>query len=237
MEDNSYPIEKYKNRALIINEKMFFSRNLVTLPLQYHKYIDDVILPYGALVNRIEKLAYDILEDNRGHDIILVTIMKSSLMFSNYLQKYIMEIKKYKDFQNDVFYEYITSTSYVDSTSTGETKILTSLDVFKSFKGKNIIIIEDMYDSGTSLNYLIELIQKYEPKSIKIAMLCIKQNPKNLKYNLNIDYVGFIIPRNTFVLGFGMDYNELFRDLNHMCVCSEEGQKLLNDKFEINKDK
>lgn len=228
---DDYPINQYKKRSIEVTPNFYFDTDLVSVPLEYKKYISQVVITYGFIIDRIEKIARQIVEENGHKDITLLVIMKSSLLFSHYLLKYITEIKKSKDYGGNVYYEYISSTSYLNDKSTGEVKINTPESIFKNLKGKDVIIIEDMYDTGNSLDHLIKYINKFELKSLKIAMLFLKKNKANLIYKLFIDYLCFIVEANAFVIGFGMDYNELFRDLNHLCLCSDEGLKLLKEKF------
>ncbi len=228
---SSYPLDNLKDKCVIVQPDHFFNIDLVSIPQEYKPYLSQVVLTYGFITDRIEKLSKQILEENNKADITFLVVMKSALLYSNYLLKFITEIKKDIKFEGSVYFEYISSTSYSDDKSTGEVKINTSDSVFEKLKGKNVIIVEDMYDSGLSLNHLLKYLSKFEFGSIKISSLFVKRNPENLKYQLNIDYVGFSIPENTFIVGFGMDYNELFRDLNHSCVVSPEGLLLLKEKF------
>ena len=230
-EENDYPIDQYKKRSIEVTPSFYFDVDLVSIPLEYKKYIDHVVLTYGFITDRIEKIARQIVEENGHKDITLLVIMKSSLLFSHYLLKYITEIKKNKDYGGNVYYEYISSTSYVGDKSTGVVKVNTDESVFSNLKDKDVIIVEDMYDTGKSLDHLVKFIKSFGIKSLKIAMLFLKKNKKNLQYNLFIDYLCFIVEQDAFVIGFGMDYNELFRDLNHLCLCSDEGLKLLKEKF------
>ena len=92
---------------------------------------------------------------------------------------------------------------------------------FKDFevKGKNIIVVEDIYDSGSSLNQMDAALRAFQPLSLEYAIIFHKKNPKNLKYNHYSKYIGFFIP-DYFVIGYGLDYNEQFRDLSHLAVIS-----------------
>lgn len=230
-----YPIDKYIDRAIKINKENYISTNLLTIPIEYRKYIDKIILPYGYINDRVENLARQIVQENNHKDLVLLVIMKSSLMYSHYLIKYITEIKKNKDFGGKIYYEYISSNSYKNDKSSGEVKINTSEETFKKLEGKDIIIIEDVYDSGTSLNYLVNFINKFKPNSLKINVLFLKENKANLKFdNFDINYLGFILPNDSFIVGYGIDYNECFRDLNHLCEVSENGYELLKKELNIN---
>ena len=224
-----YPLEKYKDKSIIVTPEFYYSTDLICFPKDSKKYLEKVILSHGTITDRIEKMALDIMETNPGKSITFLVIMKSALMYSNYLQKFIINHKKTTD-TGFYYYEYVTISSYHDDKSKGNINIKTDESVFKSLKGKDVIIIEDMYDSGKSLDQLLKYLENFELNSVKIAMLFVKQNIENLKYNLDLDYVGFVIPPNTFIVGFGMDFNEIFRDLNHSCILSKEGFNELVNK-------
>jgi len=224
-----FPVEKYENKSIIIKPESYFGCNLVSIPKDSLKFLEKVIAPQGMILDRIEQMAKDIIDSNLGKTMHLLVIMKSAMMFSNYLQNYIIQYKKAIN-TNPFYYDYVSTSSYENDKSTGNVKISGETKIFESLKGKDIIIVEDMYDSGKSMDALLTYLKSFEPKSIKIACLFVKQNIEQLKYNLNIDYVGFLIPKNTFIVGFGMDFNELFRDLNHSCILSKEGFKELTEK-------
>ena len=95
-------------------------------------------------------------------------------------------------------------------------------------KGKNILVIEDIYDSGSTLMRIKDALDKMSAQSIKYAIIFHKKTHKNLKYNFFADYIGFLLP-DVFVFGYGMDYNELFREMSHLCVISEEGIEAFKD--------
>jgi hypoxanthine phosphoribosyltransferase len=89
-------------------------------------------------------------------------------------------------------------------------------------KGQNILVVEDIFDSGTTIMKTRDVLEALEPASLKFATLFHKKNPKNLKHDFFADYIGFLIP-DVFVIGYGMDYNEYYRDLNHLCVINKAG--------------
>lgn len=228
---SSYPVENYKDRAVVVSKESFFDPKFVSIPVEYRNYVDKIVLTYGSIVDRIERMAQQIVEENNSQDLTIVVVMKSALLFSNHLLKFITVIKKHKQFSGSVYFEYISSSSYSFDKPCDSVQINTSEVVFLKLKGKNVIIVEDMYDTGKSMSFLLKFLQKFELASIKVASLFVKENPENLIYSQYIDYVGFLIPEHTFILGFGMDYNELFRDLNHTVVVSEQGLALLKEKF------
>ena len=91
-------------------------------------------------------------------------------------------------------------------------------------RGHNVLVVEDIFDSGSTIMKTKETLEQYEPASLKFATLFHKKNPKNIKHNFFAHYVGFLIP-DVFVIGYGMDYNQYYRDLSHLCVINEAGIK------------
>ena len=101
-----------------------------------------------------------------------------------------------------------------------EVNIVGMANVEKSLRGKNVLIVEDMIDTGRTMQKLLKTISKYEPKSVKVACLLRKRTP--LSDGFVPDYVGFEIP-NKYLVGYALDYNEYFRDLSHVCVINQAG--------------
>merc|ERR1712062_49895 len=110
--------------------------------------------------------------------------------------------------------------SYVDTSSTGDVKIEGMDNLVESLKDKSVLIIEDMIDTGKTMKKLLKTIKRYEPKSVRVAALMRKRTP--LSDQFVPDYIGFEIP-DKFLIGYGLDYNEHFRDLSHICTISQNG--------------
>ena len=121
------------------------------------------------------------------------------------------EIELAKRIKNNVEFEFIQLESYEGEESTGVVKLRQELT--GKIEGKNIIIIEDIIDTGRTLEYLREHIKKFSPKSVRICTLLSK--PSRRIFELNVDYIGFSIP-DEFVVGFGMDYNQKYRNLPYI---------------------
>ena len=92
----------------------------------------------------------------------------------------------------------------------------------KDIRGNNILVIEDIFDSGTTIMKTKQVLEGFGPSSLKIATLFHKKNTKNIVQKYFADYIGFVIP-DEFVVGYGMDYNQYYRDLNHLCVINKAG--------------
>merc|ERR1719193_1805052 len=115
--------------------------------------------------------------------------------------------------------EFIRLKSYENDKSTDEVRI-TGLDSLQGLQGKNVLIVEDIIDTGKTMEKLLNTLRNYNPKSIKVACLLRKRTPLSSGYIP--DYVGFEIP-DKFVVGYALDYNEYFRDLLHICEISQHG--------------
>lgn len=96
-------------------------------------------------------------------------------------------------------------------------------------EGEDIIVIEDIYDTGTLMSLLIEHISNCNPKSFEVAMLMHKKNRNNIEHKFTAKYTGFIIP-NDFIIGYGMDYAEKFREMPHVCIINEKGRETFREE-------
>ena len=162
-----------------------------------------VLINEAKLDARLNELAKEIMKDYKNEDIVFVGVLRGAATFMVELAKRI---------KNNVEYEFIQLESYEGDKSTGVVKLRQELT--GKIEGKNIIIIEDIIDTGRTLEYLREHIKKFSPKSVKICTLLSK--PSRRIFELDVDYIGFSIP-DEFVVGFGMDYNQRYRKLPYVC--------------------
>ena len=161
-----------------------------------------VLINEAKIESRLDELAKEIMRDYKDEDIIFVGVLRGAATFMVELAKRI---------KNNVEYEFIQLESYEGEESTGVVKLKQELT--GKIEGKNIIIIEDIIDTGRTLEYLKEHIKTFKPKSVKICALLSK--PSRRIFELNVDYIGFSIP-DEFVVGFGMDYNQKYRNLPYI---------------------
>lgn len=144
---------------------------------------------------RCSDLGMEITRDYEGKTIHVVAVLTGSVFFACELTKYIMRPVKF---------DFITASSYGNSTeSSGEVKVLS--DLAHDIEGKDVLIIEDIIDSGRTLNKLKEMLQKRNPNSIKICTMLDK--PERRVVDVDVDYVAFKIP-DKFVVGYGLDYTD-----------------------------
>ena len=165
--------------------------------------IDKTLLSKEQIQSRIKALGETITDDYNDKDsLVCIGILKGSFIFAADL---IREIKN-----ENLTTEFMSISSYGDDTkSSGVVRII--LDLKKDIIGKHILIIEDIIDSGLTMEYLINLLSQRKPASIRVCSLLKKDNPA-VKVQMN--YCGFTIPNDAFVVGYGLDYAEKYRQLD-----------------------
>lgn len=166
-----------------------------------------VLLRGTQIRRRVRELARRLERDYKGESVHLVCILKGACIF---LADLLRELKL------PVSVDFIAVSSYgKGSLPSGEVRITKDLDA--SVEGQNVIIVEDILDTGLTLNYLYRILQSRKPKSLKIAALLDK--PARRVKEVPVDYIGFKIP-DQFVVGYGLDYGEHYRNLPDVCVLS-----------------
>ena len=165
--------------------------------------IADIIISEADLKSRVAELAASICEDYAGREVVLVGILKGGFIFLADLCRLITV---------PVVFDFMTVSSYGSGTkSCGVVRIQKDLDV--DIAGRDVIIVEDIIDSGLTLNYLHKSLRARKPASLEICALLRK--PEMDKVSLEAKYLGFSIP-NDFVVGYGLDYAQQYRNLPHI---------------------
>ena len=160
-----------------------------------------VLIEKEKLEKRIEELATEIQKDYLGEDILVICILKGSLYFTVDLTK---KINNYK-----LEIDFIRISSYGDElTSSGKINIIKDLET--DINGRNVLVVEDIIDTGNTLYYLKDILEKRNPRSLKICTLLDKKS-RRIK-NVVPEYIGFEI-EDKFVVGYGLDYKDCFRNL------------------------
>jgi hypoxanthine phosphoribosyltransferase len=167
-----------------------------------------ILISAEQIQTRIRELAEQIDADYPEGPLYLVSILKGAFIFVADLAR---ALKKHS-----VRIEFMAISSYGNQKSTsGQVKVTRDLDV--NIEGQNILIVEDIIDSGVTLSYLTRLLQQRKPKSLEIATLLDK--PERRIQPVNVKYIGFQIP-DEFVIGYGLDYAEDYRNLSDIRVLS-----------------
>ena len=171
--------------------------------------IQEILFSSEVLTEKVKELAEKITNDYKGKELVVVGILKGSVVFAAELIKNI-SIKCEIDF--------MAVSSYGNSTETsGVVRILKDLD--SNIEGKNILIVEDIVDTGTTLKYLLEYLKARKADSIEIVSLLNK--PARRKVDLNVKYIGFEVPV-AFIVGYGIDYAEQYRNLPYIGILKPE---------------
>jgi hypoxanthine phosphoribosyltransferase len=164
-----------------------------------------VLLDRKQISKRVAELGDRITKDFEGESLVLIGVLKGATIFLADLAR---EIKL------DATFDFIAVSSYGNSKEqSGEVKLMRAVD--HSVEGKNIILVEDILDTGITLTYLKSLLLGHQPKSLKIATLLDKVSRRTEP--IQADYVGFEIP-DEFVVGYGLDFAERFRNLPDICI-------------------
>jgi hypoxanthine phosphoribosyltransferase len=167
-----------------------------------------VLLSYDTIQKRVQELGQQITRDYAGREPHLVGVLKGACPFISDLSKHIEHIDL------TMTLDYIAVSSYGAATKTsGEVKLIKDLD--QGLDGRDLLVVEDIVDTGLTLNYLLRLLRARGPKSIKVAALLSK--PSRRLIETDVDYVGFSID-DVFVVGYGLDFNQRYRNLRDIIV-------------------
>ncbi len=165
----------------------------------------DVLYSRQQIAERVAEMGAQITRDLNGEKLVMVGVLKGAAFFLVDLSRSI---------QADATFDFVAVSSYGNGQrSSGAVKVIKDLD--QPIEGKNVLIVEDILDTGLTLAYLRKLFIQQHPKSLRIATLLDK--PSRRIEKIDADYVGFSIP-NLFVIGYGMDYGERYRNLPDICI-------------------
>ena len=168
-----------------------------------------VLIPRERIKKRIKELATKIRKDFRGEPLHLVGVLKGAVFFLADLARQL---------PGEVSFDFIAVSSYGDDThSSGQVRLTRDLD--SSIEGKTVIVVEDILDTGMTMQYLLSIFQQRKPKHLRVAALLDK--PERRVTAVQADYVGFRIP-NEFVVGYGLDYAERYRGVDDIRIFPAE---------------
>lgn len=175
-----------------------------------HQNIGEILLTEEQIRERIGQLGQEISRDYAGLNPVVIGVLKGVVIF-------------YSDMMRQIHVpcemDFMCISSYSGTESTGKAKV--KLDVSADLKGRHVLILEDIFDTGNSLQATVEHLQTKEPASIRVCTLLDKPERRNPKVTVQPDYTGFVIP-NKFVVGYGMDFNEQYRHLPYVGVLKPE---------------
>ncbi len=174
-----------------------------------HQDLKEILLTEQQLADKTKELAQRISNDYRGKNFVMVTVLKGGFIFASDLVRQ-MDI--------DVDINFMAVSSYGSGTrSSGNVKIVKDLDT--DIRGKHVLIVEDIIDSGYTLSFLMKLMKDRGAVDVKICTILNK--PSRREVEIDVAYLGYDIP-DEFVVGYGLDYNERYRNLPYLATLKEE---------------
>ena len=169
----------------------------------------EVLYTRQQIAERVAEMGAQITHDLNGEKLVMVGVLKGAAPFLSDLARSV---------QVDATFDFVAVSSYgKGQRSSGAVKLIKDLD--EPIEGKNVLIVEDILDTGLTLAYLRKIFLQHHPKSLRIAALLDK--PSRRLEHIEADYTGFSIP-NLFVIGYGMDYAERYRNLPDICLMSPD---------------
>jgi len=222
--------------------------NQFSFPKQYQNFVEKVLIPHGLILDRIERLALDIVTEvfalsgtppqspktawteAKHHSAVdhprlhVLCILKGGYKFFSDLMDCITRLIRSLGLIASVSVDFIRVKSYQNDKSTGKVNIIGG-DVLESLEGKTVLVVEDLVDTGRTMNALLTTLQEYKPARLLVACLLLKNTEQRKKGELNYwpDFLGFKVPDH-FIVGYATDYNEFFRDLQHICIVNDAGK-------------
>jgi hypoxanthine phosphoribosyltransferase len=172
----------------------------------YQEILSEVLIDENALQKRVREIADQINDDYAGEKILLICILRGALPF-------MVDLMRHLSVLNAIDCMAISSYGGGARESTGNIRM--TLDLQTNIEGKHVILVEDIVDSGHTIDHVLQLLQTRKPKSLKVCVLLDKESRREVV--VPIDYRGFTIP-NKFVFGYGLDLDEYYRNLRFIGV-------------------
>lgn len=161
-----------------------------------------VLIPEKDILKRVDEIAKEVAQDFKDEEITIICVLKGAVMLTMDLVRRIKQ---------PLSYDFVEISSYHNSTESQELTITKPISI--DIEGKNVLIVEDILDSGRTMDYLINELKTMNPKKLKLLTLLDK--PERRKFNVTADYIGFEIP-DEFVIGYGLDYAQKYRNLPYI---------------------
>ncbi|XP_077977992.1 hypoxanthine-guanine phosphoribosyltransferase-like isoform X2 [Glandiceps talaboti] len=203
-DDQGYPLERF------------------CIPRHYEEDLESVLIPRGLIADRTERLARNIVQDlDNSEAIVALCVLKGGYKFYTDLLDCIKALNRNTERSTPMYVDFIRLKSYENDKSSGEIKVIGG-DNLSNLTNRNVLIVEDIIDTGRTMQKLLNVVANFNPRSVKVASLLVKRTTRSVGYRP--DYIGFEVP-DKFVVGYALDYNEYFRDLSHICIINEQGKK------------
>jgi hypoxanthine phosphoribosyltransferase len=176
---------------------------------ELERAVGEILIDEETLAARVAELGAEVSTDYQGRDLLLIGVLKGAVFF-------MADLMRHLTVPCEV--DFMAISSYGDSTdSSGIVRILKDLDI--NIEGRHVLVVEDIIDSGLTLSYLMRNLESREPATLEVCALLTK--PARREIDVSVRYVGFEIP-NKFVVGYGLDFAERYRNLPYVAVLSPE---------------
>jgi hypoxanthine phosphoribosyltransferase len=176
---------------------------------ELERAVGEILIDEAALSSRVAELGAEVSADYQGRDLLLIGVLKGAVFF-------MADLMRHLTVPCEV--DFMAISSYGDQTdSSGVVRILKDLDI--NMEGRHVLVVEDIIDSGLTLSYLMRNLESREPATLEVCALLTK--PARREIDVPVRYVGFEIP-NRFVVGYGLDFAERYRNLPYVAVLSDE---------------
>jgi len=172
--------------------------------MSLHDDVEEILVDRDTIAARVSELGAELSADFEGRDPVLVSVLKGALVF-------LADLMRAMDLPTSI--DLMEVSSYAGTETSGQVRILK--DLSKPIEGRHVVVVEDIIDTGLTLNYLLRYLADKAPASVSIV--CLLDKPARRLAEIPIDYVGFTIP-DRFVIGYGLDFDERYRNLPYIGV-------------------
>ncbi len=184
----------------------------------YHEFIDEILIPEQTLQKRIAELGEEISRDYAGQEILLVCILRGGVIFLTDLIRRITV---------PITLDFMAVSSYGYGARKSEGKARITLDINTDIRERNVLLIEDIVDSGHTIKAVLELLETRRPLSLRVCALLDKASRREVE--VPIHYCGFVIP-DKFIFGYGLDLDEYYRNLPFIATLNQERYRMITEE-------
>ncbi len=177
---------------------------------EYQEFLEEILIPQDRLQGRIRELGQEISRDYQGKNLLLVCILRGGVMFLTDLMRCITV-------PHTIDFMAVSSYGIGARSTTGQARI--TLDLNTDIRGRNVLLVEDIVDSGHTIQSVIEFLETRRPQSLKVCALLDKASRREVQVPL--DYTGFVIP-DKFIFGYGLDIDEYYRNLPFIATLDQK---------------
>jgi len=200
------------------------------IPNHYQKCVDKVIVPHGMIQDRLCRMAHDFYYSikDRSKPILALCVLKGASQFYNDFVAQLKHLASRDEHRPpQIHVDFVRLKSYEGTQSSGKVQVI-GMDSLSDISGKHLLIVEDIIDTGRTMKKLLSTVEDFSPASTTVCTLFLKSTENAIADRKEPELAGFVIP-DEFIVGYCLDYNENFRDLDHVCVISKFGMETFKE--------